>query len=212
MKRLSLPTQESEIRALKRGDEVLLSGRLITGRDAAHKHLVKTDDAEARRYLENSVIYHCGPVVVKTPDGGWKVTAAGPTTSSREEPYQAKVIGDYKLRGVIGILGNNNIAVLRAVVINVGNCRIHAGHGLHGNNQLQIFGAPVLLRGRLHLLRKRRLDPGISAHFYPCRKQRRQVLRVKFSGHRFMHQHGFQGVADTRFLAFSVDDDSFRHG
>ena len=102
MKRLSLPTQESEIRALKRGDEVLLSGRLITGRDAAHKHLVKTADAEARRYLENSVIYHCGPVVVKTPDGGWKVTAAGPTTSSREEPYQAKVIGDYKLRGVIG--------------------------------------------------------------------------------------------------------------
>lgn len=102
MKRLNLPTSETEIRGLKRGDEVLITGRLITGRDAAHKHLAKHDDAKARPYLENNIIYHCGPVVKKNADGSWTVTAAGPTTSSREEPYQAKIIGDYKLRGVIG--------------------------------------------------------------------------------------------------------------
>src|SRR5438132_10299050 len=48
-----------------------------------------------------SVFYHCGPVVAKEGDG-WRVTAAGPTTSIREEPYQADVIRRYGVRAVIG--------------------------------------------------------------------------------------------------------------
>jgi fumarate hydratase class I len=52
--------------------------------------------------LRGGVLYHCGPVVAKTADGGWKVTAAGPTTSIREEPYQADVLRRYGVRAVIG--------------------------------------------------------------------------------------------------------------
>jgi len=48
------------------------------------------------------VLYHCGPVVAKQADGSWKVTAAGPTTSIREEPFQADIIGRYGVRVVIG--------------------------------------------------------------------------------------------------------------
>ncbi|HVV00461.1 MAG TPA: fumarate hydratase C-terminal domain-containing protein, partial [Verrucomicrobiae bacterium] len=48
------------------------------------------------------ILYHCGPVVVKDERGKWKCTAAGPTTSIREEPYQWQVIRDCGLRGVIG--------------------------------------------------------------------------------------------------------------
>ena len=48
------------------------------------------------------MIYHCGPVVKKHEDGHYSFVAAGPTTSAREEPYQADVIGRYGLRGVIG--------------------------------------------------------------------------------------------------------------
>ena len=52
--------------------------------------------------MKDSVIYHCGPVVATNEDGSYDFVAAGPTTSIREEPYQADVIGRYGLRGVIG--------------------------------------------------------------------------------------------------------------
>jgi len=102
MAELKLPADEKTIRALKVGDFVELSGRMITGRDAAHKWLVEAHRDEVAPYLADSVIYHCGPVVAKTEDGGFKFVAAGPTTSIREEPYQADVICSYRLRGVIG--------------------------------------------------------------------------------------------------------------
>jgi len=102
MAELKLPADEKTIRALKVGDFVELSGRMITGRDSAHKWLVEAHREEVAPYLEGSVIYHCGPVVAKTEDGGWRFVAAGPTTSIREEPYQADVIRGYRLRGVIG--------------------------------------------------------------------------------------------------------------
>ena len=65
--------------------------------------------------LDGGVIYHCGPVVAKQADGGWKVTAAGPTTSIREEPYQADIIGKYGVRAVIGKggMGGKTLAGLK---------------------------------------------------------------------------------------------------
>jgi fumarate hydratase subunit beta len=99
---LTLPTDEATIRSLRVGDFVELSGRVITGRDAAHHWLVKAFRENVAPYLKDSVIYHVGPVVRKNPDGSYVFVAAGPTTSAREEPYQAEVIGMYGLRGVIG--------------------------------------------------------------------------------------------------------------
>jgi fumarate hydratase, class I len=72
---------------------------MFTGRDAVHAHLMKHDPPVD---LHGSVLYHCGPVVVKNADGSWRVTAAGPTTSIREEPYQAEIIRRYGVRVVIG--------------------------------------------------------------------------------------------------------------
>jgi fumarate hydratase class I len=94
--------REEQIRELKVGDFVELSGRMITGRDAAHKWLIEEHREEVAPFLEGSVIYHCGPVVTQHSDGSWDFVAAGPTTSIREEPYQADVISRYDLRGVIG--------------------------------------------------------------------------------------------------------------
>lgn len=102
MARLTLPTDEATIRSLRVGDFVELSGRVITGRDAAHHWLVKAFRQEVAPYLKDSVIYHVGPVVRKNPDSTYTFVAAGPTTSAREEPYQADVIGMYGVRGVIG--------------------------------------------------------------------------------------------------------------
>jgi fumarate hydratase class I len=102
MAELNLPCTEEDIRALRVGQEILLSGRIITGRDAAHHWLISGFRAEVAPFLAGSIIYHCGPVVRKNPDGTYTFIAAGPTTSAREEPYQADVIGRYAVRGVIG--------------------------------------------------------------------------------------------------------------
>ena len=102
MAQLNLPCDESTIRALRVGEPALLSGRIITGRDTAHHWLVGGYREEVAPYLKGSIIYHCGPVVRKNADGTFDFVAAGPTTSAREEPYQADVIGRYGVRGVIG--------------------------------------------------------------------------------------------------------------
>ena len=95
---LQAPITDEQIRALKVGDVVLVSGRMFTGRDAVHSHLMKHDPPVD---LNGGVLYHCGPVVAKEGET-WRVTAAGPTTSIREEPYQADIIKRYGVRVVIG--------------------------------------------------------------------------------------------------------------
>ena len=95
---LQTPIDEATIRSLKAGDVVLVSGRVYTGRDAVHSRLRKEAPPVD---LRGGVLYHCGPVVKKEGDA-WTVTAAGPTTSMREEPYQADIIGRYGVRAVIG--------------------------------------------------------------------------------------------------------------
>jgi fumarate hydratase class I len=102
MTKLSFPFSEEKIRALKVGDEVLISGVVFTGRDAVHKYLHEGGVLPQGVSLREGILYHCGPVVMKQPDGSWKATAAGPTTSIREEPYQAQIIRDFGIRGVIG--------------------------------------------------------------------------------------------------------------
>lgn len=113
MIRLSLPTTDAEIAALKVGDQVLLSGTIITGRDAAHHYIIENfikrepPESERQMYeilqraLAGNVIYHCGPVVAKE-NGKYRFVAAGPTTSIREEPYEHLVIEKFNVKGVIG--------------------------------------------------------------------------------------------------------------
>ncbi|HET8547950.1 MAG TPA: FumA C-terminus/TtdB family hydratase beta subunit [Bryobacteraceae bacterium] len=93
------PLSEAEVRALKVGDVVLLNGEMFTGRDAVHAYLMKNPPSVN---LNGAALYHCGPVMLKQPDGSWSARAAGPTTSIREEPYQADVIRNYGVRAVIG--------------------------------------------------------------------------------------------------------------
>jgi fumarate hydratase class I len=96
--RLTTPVTEEQVRALKVGDVVMISGEMYTGRDEVHSYLMKHEPPVD---LNGSVIYHCGPVAMKD-NGNYKITAAGPTTSIREEPYQADIIKRYGVRAVIG--------------------------------------------------------------------------------------------------------------
>ena len=96
--RLETPLDAAAVRKLRVGDVVLLNGVIHTGRDVLHRHLL---DHPAPVDLRGGVIFHCGPVALRK-GAGWSVTAAGPTTSIREEPYQAEVIRRFGLRAVVG--------------------------------------------------------------------------------------------------------------
>jgi fumarate hydratase class I len=108
---LTFPITEEQVRSLKVGDVVLLNGPMHMGRDMIHHHLQSHD---APVDLRGGAMYHCGPVALKE-DGGWRINAAGPTTSSREEPYQAEVIRKCGVRAVIGKggMGKKTLAALK---------------------------------------------------------------------------------------------------
>ena len=101
--KFNLPFTEEDVRSLKLGDAVEITGTIFTARDAAHQYLVSHPVLEQLAPdLTNAVIYHCGPVIVKDAAGKWRVTAAGPTTSSREEPYEATLIERFGVKAIIG--------------------------------------------------------------------------------------------------------------
>ncbi|MBM3738677.1 MAG: fumarate hydratase [Acidobacteria bacterium] len=108
---LEPPLTEAQVRSLKVGDVVLINGDMFTGRDEIHKHLMKNAPPVDMR---GSVLYHCGPVMLRQGDG-WVMKAGGPTTSIREEPYQHYVIGQYGVRAVVGKggMGAKTLAALK---------------------------------------------------------------------------------------------------
>ncbi|HEY6100320.1 MAG TPA: FumA C-terminus/TtdB family hydratase beta subunit [Anaeromyxobacter sp.] len=145
-KTLTLPLDARAVRALRVGDDVLVSGRVLTARDAAHRHLVRAVDPTVKALANGCAIYHCGPVVAQDPSTGeWRFVAAGPTTSLRMEPYQAEVVGAYGVRAVIGKggMGPRTLAALREH----GAVYLHAVGGL----AVTLARRVVAVRG-VHLL------------------------------------------------------------
>jgi fumarate hydratase class I len=145
---LEAPFTEEKIRALTVGEMVEISGLVYTGRDTVHKYL--HDGGLPPVDLTDSIIYHCGPVVVMER-GRWVVKAAGPTTSIREEPYQGPLMAQYRIRGVIG-KGGMGPKTLEACQ-KVGGVYLHAIGGaaqvlaervvaVEGVHFLEEFGSP----------------------------------------------------------------------
>ena len=108
---LTTPLSEEQVRSLKVGDVVLMNGTLHMGRDVLHHHLL-THDSPVN--LAGAALFHCGPVALKE-NGKWMMKAAGPTTSIREEPYQADIIKKFGLRAIIGKggMGAKTLAALK---------------------------------------------------------------------------------------------------
>jgi len=113
IKKINVPFNEEVVRSLKVGDEILLSGTILTGRDAAHKKLCDAFDETGKfpLALEDQVIYFVGPSPAKP---GNPIGSAGPTTSYRMDAYSPTLINSGKLRGMIG-KGSRNIKVVKAM-------------------------------------------------------------------------------------------------
>lgn len=170
MRNLTVPISEAAIRELTVGEPVSLNGIIVTGRDTAHKYMIenfiKTHGAipaaeqavyeELQALLHDGVIYHCGPVVQQN-NGIWSFVAAGPTTSIREEPYQADVIGHFGVRAVIG-KGGMGSKTLQA-------CQDHGAVYLHA-----IGGAAALIaRSVKEVIAVHKMEFGVPEAFWVIR-------------------------------------------
>ncbi|HEV8321492.1 MAG TPA: FumA C-terminus/TtdB family hydratase beta subunit [Myxococcota bacterium] len=150
VKHVRVPMGETAMRELRVGDEILLSGTIVTARDVGHEFMVRERPPYLVQNLQYGALYHCGPVVKKDRKG-WHVIAAGPSTSMRVEPFTATVIRDYGLRAVIGKGGLGEES--RKALVRHGCVYLHAVGGLAAMlarrvkrvvsvHKLREFGAP----------------------------------------------------------------------
>ena len=113
--KISVPASEQELKKLKAGDSVLLSGTVYTARDAAHKRICECLDRGERPPfdLNGSAVYYVGP----TPEhDGCCIGSAGPTTSGRMDAYSPSLL-DAGLKIMIG-KGNRSDEVVRSMIRN----------------------------------------------------------------------------------------------
>lgn len=113
MKKITTPLTREMVRELRAGEEVMLSGVIYTGRDAAHKRLCALLDEgrELPADLKDQVIYFVGPCPAKP---GQVIGSAGPTTSGRMDAYSPRLIHECGLTGMIG-KGNRAANVVEAM-------------------------------------------------------------------------------------------------
>ncbi|MEB2836890.1 MAG: FumA C-terminus/TtdB family hydratase beta subunit [Desulfurococcales archaeon] len=102
--RLRTPLSDEDVERLRVGDIVYVSGIVVTARDEAHKKVLETIEKGERLPIDlrGLVLYHCGPVARKRPDGTWEIRAAGPTTSMRMESVEAEFIEKTGIKMVVG--------------------------------------------------------------------------------------------------------------
>ena len=114
-RQIQAPLDPQEIRTLRAGDYVKITGTIYTARDAAHKRMKETlDRGEALPFsLENNVIYYMGPSPARE---GRPIGSAGPTTASRMDKYAPELL-DLGLKGMIG-KGKRTVQVKEAIVRN----------------------------------------------------------------------------------------------
>jgi len=113
---LITPLKNEDIRKLKAGDVVYLSGRVCTGRDKAHIRALSVGSFPAD--LSGGVIFHCGPLMKKS-EGKWHAVSIGPTTSSRMDSMTPKFIDKFGVAAVIGKggMGQNVVEAMKGKAV-----------------------------------------------------------------------------------------------
>jgi hydro-lyases, Fe-S type, tartrate/fumarate subfamily, beta region len=100
---LRTPLSEEDVRSLKLGDVVYISGQVITGRDEMHIRALEyvKEKKEVPEVIMGSTLYHCGPLMKKS-EKGWTAVSAGPTTSARMNSLESEMIRSFSIRAIIG--------------------------------------------------------------------------------------------------------------
>ena len=101
---LNFPVSDEDITKLKIGDVIYVNGLMVMGRDEAHSRALEfaEEGKDLPVNLEGNGLFHCGPVVHKTETNEWIVKAAGPTTSSRMNLFEAEFLEKFKIKIIVG--------------------------------------------------------------------------------------------------------------
>lgn len=104
MRAVRCPFSEADVRAMKLGEVVALSGPVVSGRDEVHIRALKYIDEgkPVPNCLEGAVLFHCGPIMRRLDGGSWSPIAAGPTTSARMNSLEPRFIREFGIRAIIG--------------------------------------------------------------------------------------------------------------
>ena len=97
--RLSPPLGERDVRKLRAGELVSVTGRIVTARDRAYARVLAGGKLPVK--LRGGVVYHCGPLAKQTPRG-WQIISAGPTTSARLDRMQVEFVRRTGVRALVG--------------------------------------------------------------------------------------------------------------
>ena len=107
MRAVRCPFSEADVRAMKLGEVVALSGPVVSGRDEVHIRALKYLDEgkPVPNCLKGAVLFHCGPIMRRLDGGSWSPIAAGPTTSARMNSLEPRFIREFGIRAIIGKCG-----------------------------------------------------------------------------------------------------------
>lgn len=112
MIKITTPLTKDIVKTLKAGDRVLISGKIYTARDAAHKRMIDAlNRGEALPFdIKDQIIYYAGPAPAKP---GEIIGSCGPTTSGRVDVYTPRLLG-LGLTGMLG-KGDRSESVIRSM-------------------------------------------------------------------------------------------------
>ena len=113
---LNIPVSESEVRELKIGDTVYLTGPIYTGRSLLHIRCIDQDICPPLDFTRMNVLLHVGPVMEKVGDT-WKAIGLMPTSSIRFEKYGSAIIRKLGIRAIIGktTMGHKTMETMKEV-------------------------------------------------------------------------------------------------
>jgi len=114
--KLNVPMDNNKVDRVRAGDILYVTGDISIARDQAHKKLLDTFVPE----LTGLPIFHCGPIAKRTGEGGWKIVAGGPTTSTRMDWLTPPILERYRNKiiigkGGLGEVGKKGLATFGAV-------------------------------------------------------------------------------------------------
>jgi len=165
---VDLPLNDTQIAKLKAGDEVTLSGKIYTARDAAHKRLVESiqKNEDLPLQLKDQIIFYAGPTPHPTDNN--KLGSIGPTTSYRMDSFTPDILNT----GVKGLIGKGKradfvnrslldhkalyfiaiggIAALLAKHITKSKIIAYADLGTEAIRELTIINFPVIVATDIH--------------------------------------------------------------
>lgn len=102
--KITLPMTEEDVKKLKVGDNIYVTGNIVTARDDAHKHALSLHNKGEPLPVDFSKlgIYHAGPIMKTNDQGEYEMVAGGPTTSTRMEIFQDDFIEAFGSKLIIG--------------------------------------------------------------------------------------------------------------